>query len=197
MDKYESEGSNGFICGEESFGTGSSHIREKDGIWATLSWLSIIEAKNKPVADIVKEHWKTFGRNFYSRYDYESVDADGANRMIQHLRDLTKKLKKGDSLGEFIIDFADEFEYKDPVDGSISKNQGTRFVFSDGSRFVVRLSGTGSVGATVRLYLEKYEPDPDKHNLKTEDALKSLVKVALETLNPKEYINTEQPTVIT
>jgi len=162
-----------------------------------LAWLSILEAKNASVADIVHEHWKTYGRNYYSRYDYEAVDTAGANRLIQNLRDLAKKLKKDDSVGEYKIDFADEFEYNDPVDGSVSKNQGTRFVFSDGSRFVVRLSGTGSVGATIRLYLEKFEPDTAKHNLKTEDALKSLVKVALETLNLKEYVGTEEPTVIT
>jgi len=197
MDKYELEGSQGFICGEESFGTGSAHIREKDGIWATLAWLSILEAKNASVADIVKEHWKTFGRNFYSRYDYESVDAAGANKVISHLRDLAKKLKHGDSFKGLVINFADEFEYLDPVDKSISKNQGTRFVFTDGSRFVVRLSGTGSVGATIRLYLESYEPDPAKHDMKKEDALKNLVKVALETLNLKEFINTDVPTVIT
>jgi len=167
MDKYEAEGSSGFVCGEESFGTGSAHIREKDGIWATLAWLSILAAKNPSpdspfvsVEQIVRDHWKTFGRNFYCRYDYESVDATGANKLIDDLRALAAKSKKGDKLGHFEIDFADEFNYKDPVDGSVSSNQGTRFVFSDGSRFVVRLSGTGSVGATIRLYLEKYEPDP-------------------------------------
>jgi len=149
------------------------------------------------VANIVKEHWKIYGRNFYSRYDYESVDTTGANKVIQNLRDLAKKLKKGDALGEYVIDFADEFEYVDPVDHSISKNQRTRFVFADGSRFVVRLSGTGSVGATIRLYLEKYEPDPTQHELKTEDVLKSLVNVALQTLNLKEHIQTDVPTVIT
>eukprot|EP01124_Arcella_intermedia_P016559 TRINITY_DN2317_c0_g1_i1.p1 TRINITY_DN2317_c0_g1~~TRINITY_DN2317_c0_g1_i1.p1 ORF type:complete len:557 (-),score=157.76 TRINITY_DN2317_c0_g1_i1:32-1702(-) len=197
MDKYEKEGSSGFICGEESFGTGSAHIREKDGIWATLAWLSILEAKNASVADIVKDHWKQFGRNYYSRYDYESVDAGGANKAIENLRNVAKGLKKGDKLGDFEIDFADEFQYTDPVDGSVSRNQGTRFVFSDGSRFVVRLSGTGSVGATIRLYLEKYEPNPDKLSQKTEDALAAVVKVALDTLNLKTYIGTDVPTVIT
>jgi len=204
MDKYEAEGSSGFICGEESFGTGSAHIREKDGIWASLAWLSILSAKNPSadsplvtVEDIVREHWKTYGRNFYCRYDYESVDASGANKLINTLRDLTKKLKRGDRLGPFEIDFADEFNYKDHVDGSLSSNQGTRFVFVDGSRFVVRLSGTGSVGATIRVYLEKYEPDPSKHDQKTEVALKSLVETALETLSLKNFIGTDIPTVIT
>jgi len=204
MDKYETEGSSGFICGEESFGTGSAHIREKDGIWSSLAWLSILAAFNPSpdsplvtVEDIVKNHWKTYGRNFYCRYDYESVDATGANKLIETLRELTKKLKRGEKLGSFEIDFADEFSYKDPVDGSLSSNQGTRFVFLDGSRFVVRLSGTGSVGATIRLYLEKYEPDPAKHAQNTEVVFKSLIEIALETLSLKNFIGTDVPTVIT
>jgi phosphoglucomutase len=204
MDKYEAEGSSGFICGEESFGTGSAHIREKDGIWASLAWLSIIADKNPTpdspsvsVEDIVRDHWRTYGRNYYCRYDYEKVDQGGADKLIATLRELAKKLKRGDKLGPFEIDFADEFNYKDPVDNSLSSNQGTRFVFVDGSRFVVRLSGTGSVGATIRLYLEKYEPDPAKHNETTSDALKILIQTALDTLSLKNFIGTDVPTVIT
>jgi len=138
---------------------------------------------------------KNTEENYYCRYDYESVSAEGAGKMMAHLLELSKKHKKNDKLGSFEIDFADEFEYKDPVDGSVSAQQGMRFVFTDGSRFVVRLSGTGSVGATVRLYLEKYEPT--KIDLDNTEALKSLSQTALETLNLKEYIGTDEPTVIT
>eukprot|EP01125_Pyxidicula_operculata_P003421 TRINITY_DN1420_c0_g1_i1.p1 TRINITY_DN1420_c0_g1~~TRINITY_DN1420_c0_g1_i1.p1 ORF type:complete len:564 (-),score=126.55 TRINITY_DN1420_c0_g1_i1:72-1763(-) len=202
MDKYEKEGTSGFVCGEESFGTGSAHIREKDGIWAVLAWLSVLAEKNHnggdkfvTVADVVTNHWKEYGRNYYCRYDYEGVSASGANEMMAHLVSLAKSLKEGDALGSFTVKFADEFEYKDPVDGSISSHQGMRFVFTDGSRFVVRLSGTGSVGATIRLYLEKYEPA--KIDLTTEEALGSLISTALSVMTLKKYIGTEDPTVIT
>lgn len=204
MDKYEAEGSDGFICGEESFGTGSAHIREKDGIWATLAWLNILAYKNKDVAegaplvsvgDIVREHWKTYGRNYYCRYDYEGVDADAANKMIAHLRSVIQSTTPGTKMGNFELSKADDFEYRDPVDNSVSSKQGIRFVFSDGSRFVVRLSGTGSVGATIRLYLEQYEPT--KIDLNAQEALKPLIRVALDTMNLKEFIGTETPTVIT
>lgn len=134
------------------------------------AWLSIIASKNSgeevvSVADIVKDHWKRYGRNFYCRYDYESVSSDGANKMMNHLRHRIAELKEGATFGGFAtpIKYADEFEYKDPVDGSISSRQGLRFVFVDGSRVIIRLSGTGSVGATIRLYLEQYEPDVDNH----------------------------------
>jgi phosphoglucomutase len=204
MDKYEAEGSQGFICGEESFGTGSAHIREKDGMWAVLAWLSIIASKNSgsdvvSVGDIVRAHWNQYGRNFYCRYDYESVPSEGANAMMVHLRSRVSSLNKGDSLEGFEgrIDYADEFEYVDPVDGSVSSNQGIRFVFEDGSRIIVRLSGTGSVGATIRLYLEQYEPDPAKHDKETADILGPLIRLALSEMKLQEFIGTETPTVIT
>jgi len=159
------------ICGEESFGTGSDHIREKDGLWAVLAWLSILAKRNEgvpvggelvTVESVTKEHWAKYGRNYFSRYDYENCSADDANKMMAHLKEVQKGLKKGDKLREFTIAVADDFSYTDPVDGSVAKGQGLRFVFEDGSRFVFRLSGTGSAGATIRLYLEKYEADKSK-----------------------------------
>ena len=147
------------VCGEESFGTGSDHVREKDGIWAVLAWLSILAEANRDapvgklvgVGDVVREHWAEYGRNFFSRYDYEAVDAAAADTMVAHLRAVIASSKRGDKFGEFVLESADDFAYTDPVDGSVSKNQGIRFVFQDGSRIIVRLSGTGSAGATVRL----------------------------------------------
>ncbi|KAL0382318.1 UNVERIFIED_CONTAM: Phosphoglucomutase, chloroplastic [Sesamum calycinum] len=137
------------ICGEESFGTGSDHIREKDGIWAVLAWLSIIAYRNKDkklgeklvsVSDVVNEHWATYGRNFFSRYDYEECESEGANKMIEYLRDLVSKSKTGDKYGSYTLQFADDFNYTDPVDGSVVSKQGVRFVFTDGSRIIFRLS---------------------------------------------------------
>jgi len=190
------------ICGEESFGTGSDHIREKDGVWAVLAWLSILQSKNvgteklKSVEDIVMDHWRVYGRNYYSRYDYENVDSAGANALMQHLVGQFPSLKRGESkLGEFTVEKADEFEYADPVDHSVSKNQGVRFLFTDGSRIIFRLSGTGSVGATIRLYVEKY----DGANLTqaTQDAVKSLINIALDLCKMKEFTGRDVPTVIT
>jgi phosphoglucomutase len=204
MDKYEAEGSDGFICGEESFGTGSAHIREKDGIWATLAWLNILAFKNKDVAvgsplvsigDIVRQHWLSYGRNYYCRYDYEGVDSTAASNLMAHLATVIGISTKGAKFGPFELATADDFEYLDPVDKSVSSKQGIRFVFSDGSRFVVRLSGTGSVGATIRLYLEQYEPK--NINLDAQKALGPLIRVALDTMNVNQFIGTEIPTVIT
>ncbi|KAK2653723.1 hypothetical protein Ddye_013579 [Dipteronia dyeriana] len=141
------------VCGEESFGSGSDHIREKDGIWAVLAWLSIIAHRNKDkkpgeklvsVSDVVKAHWATYGRNFFSRYDYEECESEGANKMIEYLRDLISKSKAADKYGSYSLQFADDFTYTDPVDGSVASKQGVRFVFKDGSRIIFRLSGTGS-----------------------------------------------------
>uniref|UniRef100_A0A665ULQ0 EF-hand domain-containing protein n=1 Tax=Echeneis naucrates TaxID=173247 RepID=A0A665ULQ0_ECHNA len=155
------------LCGEESFGTGSDHIREKDGLWAVLAWLSILATRKQSVEDIMKDHWQKFGRNFFTRYDYEEVDSDAANKMIKDLETAMfdpsfkgKKLSSGDKTYEVAV--ADNFAYTDPVDGSVSKNQGLRIIFSDGSRIIFRLSGTGSAGATVRLYIDSYEKDPQK-----------------------------------
>ncbi|CAL9008597.1 unnamed protein product [Prunus brigantina] len=194
------------ICGEESFGTGSDHIREKDGIWAVLAWLSIIAYRNKDkkpgeklvsVSDVVKEHWATYGRNFFSRYDYEECESAGANKMVDYLRELISSSKPGDKYGNYVLQFADDFTYTDPVDGSVVSKQGVRFVFTDGSRIIYRLSGTGSAGATVRIYIEQYEPDASKHDADAQTALKPLIDLALSVSKLKDFTGREKPTVIT
>nr|AAI35120.1 pgm1 protein [Xenopus tropicalis] len=155
------------LCGEESFGTGSDHIREKDGLWAVLAWLSIIATRKQSVEEILKDHWQKYGRNFFTRYDYEEVDSEGANKMMKDLETLMfdrafigQQLSVGDKV--YTVEKADNFEYSDPVDGSISRNQGLRLIFADGSRVIFRLSGTGSAGATIRLYIDSYEKDLQK-----------------------------------
>jgi phosphoglucomutase len=197
------------VCGEESFGTGSDHIREKDGIWAVLAWLSILAYRNKgseqlvTVEHIVREHWKTYGRHYYTRYDYEGVESDAANKLMAHLieqqgnlSELNKLVKSTNSeVAE--VEKGDEFEYKDPVDGSVAKHQGVRFLFKDGSRLVFRLSGTGSAGATIRLYIEQYQSDASKLGLDAKDALAPLVQVALAVSKMKDFTGREEPTVIT
>ncbi|KAK8665051.1 hypothetical protein V6N13_005227 [Hibiscus sabdariffa] len=200
------------ICGEESFGTGSDHIREKDGIWAVLAWLSILAYKNKEnlsgdklvsVEDIVRQHWATYGRHYYTRYDYENVDAGGAKDLMANMVKLMPTLNeintivKGARPDVSKVVNADEFEYKDPVDGSVSKNQGIRFFFEDGSRLVFRLSGTGSEGATIRLYIEQYEKDPSKIGRESQEALAPLVEVALKLSKMQEFTGRAAPTVIT
>ncbi|XP_021765219.1 phosphoglucomutase, chloroplastic-like [Chenopodium quinoa] len=194
------------ICGEESFGTGSDHIREKDGIWAVLAWMSIIAYRNKEtksgerlvsVSDVVKEYWATYGRNFFSRYDYEECESEGANKMVDHLRDLISKSREGDRYGEYVLRFADDFSYTDPVDGSVASKQGVHFVFTDGSRIIFRLSGTGSAGATIRVYIEQFEPDASKHDLDAQIALKPLIDLALSISKLKDFTGREKPTVIT
>ncbi|KZV38401.1 phosphoglucomutase, chloroplastic-like [Dorcoceras hygrometricum] len=194
------------ICGEESFGTGSDHIREKDGIWAVLAWLSIVSSRNKDrkpgeklisVSDVVNEHWATYGRNFFSRYDYEECESEGANNMIDYLGDVISKGKAGDKYGRYVLEFADDFTYTDPVDGSFASKQGIRFVFTDRSRIIFRLSGTGSAGATVRIYIEQFEADSSKHNVDAQIALKPLIDLALSISKLKEFTGREQPTVIT
>ncbi|RAL50909.1 unnamed protein product [Cuscuta campestris] len=194
------------VCGEESFGTGSDHIREKDGIWAVLAWLSILAFKNKEkkagetlvsVGDVVKDHWATYGRNFFSRYDYEECESEGANEMIAYLRGLVSTSKAGDKYGSYTLNFADDFSYVDPVDGSVASKQGVRFVFTDGSRIIFRLSGTGSAGATVRMYIEQFEPDASKHNVDAQTALQPLIDLALSVSKLKEFTGREKPTVIT
>ena len=194
------------ICGEESFGTGSDHIREKDGPWAVLAWLSILADRNKDVPvggekvtveQITKEHWAKYGRNFFSRYDYEGCESEPCEKMVEHLRTVAAASKKGDMYGEYELDYADDFEYTDPIDGSVASKQGVRFVFSDGSRFIFRLSGTGSSGATVRMYIEQYEADVAKQGTDAQDALAPLIKVALETSKLAEFTGRESPTVIT
>ncbi|MEM9507981.1 MAG: alpha-D-glucose phosphate-specific phosphoglucomutase [Cyanobacteria bacterium P01_E01_bin.35] len=184
------------LCGEESFGTGSNHVREKDGLWAVLFWLNILAIKGESVEAIVKDHWKTYGRNYYSRHDYEEVDKERATELMERLREMTGSMT-GKQFGNYTVKYADDFSYKDPVDGSVSQKQGIRIGFTDGSRIVFRLSGTGTKGATLRLYVESYEPDASKHNLETQKALKPLIDLAEEIAQIKEYTQRDEPTVIT
>ncbi|QFS50552.1 alpha-D-glucose phosphate-specific phosphoglucomutase [Nostoc sphaeroides] len=184
------------LCGEESFGTSSNHIREKDGLWAVLFWLNILAVRQQSVEQIVREHWQTYGRNYYSRYDYEEIQTGPANTLIERLRSLLPTLK-GKQFGNYQVDYSDDFSYTDSVDGTISHQQGVRIGFTDGSRIVVRLSGTGTQGATLRVYLESYEPDPAKHDLDPQIALASLITIAQEIAQIRELTGREQPTVIT
>jgi phosphoglucomutase len=184
------------LCGEESFGTGSDHVREKDGVWAVLFWLNLIAVKRQSVAEIVHEHWQTFGRDIYSRHDYEAVDATIAKGIVEHLCDQLPNLP-GQHFGEYEISFADEFSYTDPVDGSVSSNQGVRIGFTNGSRIVFRLSGTGTVGATLRIYLERFEPDATKHNQDAQTALADLIDLAEQLCEVKKRTGRTEPDVVT
>jgi len=184
------------LCGEESFGTSSNHIREKDGLWAVLFWLNILAVRQQSVEQIVQEHWQTYGRNYYSRHDYEEIQTEPANTLIERLRSLLPTLK-GKQFGNYQVEYSDDFSYTDPVDGSVSDQQGVRIGFTDGSRIVVRLSGTGTQGATLRVYLESYEPDPSKHDLDPQVALASLITIVQEIAQIRELTGREQPTVIT
>lgn len=184
------------LCGEESFGTGSNHVREKDGLWAVLFWLNILAVRKESVEQIVRDHWKMYGRNYYSRHDYEEVDSDRANTLMANLRAKLPDLK-GQALGRYSVEYADDFSYTDPVDGSISQKQGVRIGFTDGSRIVFRLSGTGTQGATLRVYLESYESNPAKHDADPQDALADLIAIADEVAQIRELTGMEQPTVIT
>ncbi|MCQ1571037.1 alpha-D-glucose phosphate-specific phosphoglucomutase [Neorhizobium galegae] len=184
------------VCGEESFGTGSDHVREKDGLWAVLFWLNIMAARNESVAEIVKSHWAEYGRNYYSRHDYEEVDSEAANLLITALRDKLATLP-GQSFGALKVATADDFAYHDPIDGSVSKNQGIRILFEGGSRVVFRLSGTGTSGATIRVYVERYEPDPSRHAIDTQEALADLITVADQISDLRKRTGRDKPTVIT
>ncbi len=184
------------LCGEESFGTGSNHVREKDGLWAVLFWLNILAVRQQSVEDIVLDHWRTYGRNFYSRHDYEEVDADKAQTLVDNLRQAMPTLK-GKQFGDYQVEYADDFSYTDPVDDSVSQKQGIRLGFTDGSRIVFRLSGTGTQGATLRVYLESYEPDAAKHDLDTQQALAPLISIAEEVAQIRTLTGRDEPTVIT
>jgi phosphoglucomutase len=184
------------ICGEESFGTGSDHVREKDGLWAVLFWLNLLAVKQQSVSAIVHDHWRRFGRNYYTRHDYEGVDKAAAETLMKDLRFRLDDLK-GQQFGDYKVDYADDFAYTDPVDGSVSENQGIRIGFTDGSRIVLRLSGTGTVGATLRVYLEAYEPDPDRHDLETADVMAPLADLAEELADIRKRTGREKPDVIT
>ncbi len=184
------------ICGEESAGTGSDHVREKDGLWAVLLWLNILAARKQSVAEIMHEHWQTYGRNYYSRHDYEEVASDGANALMDALRAKLPDLK-GTTVQGMVVEAADDFAYHDPVDHSVSKHQGIRVLFAGGSRLVVRLSGTGTAGATIRIYLERYEADNSKHDMETQSALTALIAAAAELTEITRFTGREKPSVIT
>ncbi|WP_332876116.1 alpha-D-glucose phosphate-specific phosphoglucomutase [Massilia sp. S19_KUP03_FR1] len=184
------------LCGEESYGTGSDHIREKDGIWAVLFWLNLLAATNKPVGQIVREHWSRFGRNYYSRHDYEAVDGAIADTMMADLRAQLPTLA-GQQFGDFTVKLADDFVYTDPVDGAVASKQGVRIIMEDGSRIVLRLSGTGTEGATVRVYLERYEADPARLEQDVQQALQGLADIAEQLSQLRQRSGHTKPTVVT
>jgi len=184
------------LCGEESFGTGSNHVREKDGLWAVLCWLNIIAARKQSVEEIVKAHWAEYGRNVYSRHDYEGIPTEQANAVMTHLKAQFETLA-GQAFGRYTVANCDDFSYEDPVDGSVSRGQGIRVLFQCGSRIVFRLSGTGTEGATIRIYLEAYEPDQSQHHLDAQKALAEMIQLALKLSQLTEKTGRVAPTVIT
>lgn len=184
------------ICGEESAGTGSDHVREKDGLWAVLLWLNVLAVRGESVKQIVTEHWSEYGRNYYSRHDYEEVESVAANRLIEELRAKLASLP-GTEVSGMKIAAADDFAYHDPVDKSVSRNQGIRIMFEGGSRVVFRLSGTGTSGATLRVYIERYEPDRSRQGLETQEALKDLIAAAETIAGIRAHTGRSRPSVIT
>jgi phosphoglucomutase len=184
------------LCGEESFGSGSNHIREKDGLWAVLFWLNLLAIRRLSVADIVRQHWREYGRNYYTRHDYEGIDTEAAAGVIQHLQQQLPQLR-GANLGGYRVQYADDFAYTDPLDGSIASHQGIRIGFTDGSRIVFRLSGTGTEGATLRVYLEAYEPDTEKQDQLTADVMAPLARLANDLAQIEARTGRDKPSVIT
>jgi phosphoglucomutase len=184
------------LCGEESFGTGSNHVREKDGLWAVLFWLNIVAARGESVEQIVRGHWAEYGRNYYTRYDYEAVPTEAANGVMSHLRAQLAELP-GRTLAGRVVQAADDFAYTDPVDGAVSRHQGIRVLLRDGARIVFRLSGTGTEGATIRVYIESRETDVERLGLDTASALADLVEAALTVSELRERTGRSEPTVIT
>ncbi|MEM9230946.1 MAG: alpha-D-glucose phosphate-specific phosphoglucomutase [Pseudomonadota bacterium] len=184
------------LCGEESAGTGSNHVREKDGLWAVLLWLNILAVTGKSVSQLLQSHWQTYGRNYYSRHDYEAVDADAAARMVDRLRAKLSSLS-GQKFAGLTVAAAGEFSYTDPVDGSLSSQQGLRVLFDGGSRIVLRLSGTGTVGATLRVYLERYEPDAVHHDQDPQEALANVIAAAAEIAQIEQFTGRAAPDVRT
>jgi phosphoglucomutase len=184
------------LCGEESFGTGSDHVREKDGLWAVLFWLNILAVRNEPVAAIVRSHWQRFGRNFYTRHDFEGLASDGANALMSNLRTQLAGLS-GQSFGSYQVERSDDFAYTDPIDGSISRAQGIRVLFAGGARIVYRLSGTGTEGATLRVYVERHEPDAAQHEADPQSALAELIQLSRHLADVEYYTGCNAPSVIT
>lgn len=184
------------LCGEESAGTGSDHVREKDGLWAVLLWLNILAERRISVREIMQDHWQKYGRNYYSRHDYEAVDSTKAEQMITDLANRLPQLP-GSEAGNLVIATADQFSYEDPVDGSVSKNQGIRIVFESGSRGVIRLSGTGTDNATVRLYLEQFTPSKGALHMETQTALVGVVEAMSLITRLHEICDRQEPDVVT
>jgi phosphoglucomutase len=184
------------LCGEESFGTGSSHVREKDGLWAVLFWLNILAVRRLSVEEVVHRYWAEYGRNVYSRHDYEALPSAVAAGIMAQVQGRFGELP-GKVFGDYRVKFCDDFSYTDPIDGSLSKGQGLRIVMDDGSRIVFRLSGTGTEGATLRLYLEAFEADPARQKVDAQQALAGLIDIAHELSQLKQRTGREQPTVIT
>ncbi len=183
------------LCGEESAGTGSDHVREKDGLWAVLLWLNILAESGKAVSDILADHWRTYGRNFYTRHDYEAVDTSAADDVMASLTAQLDSLV-GRQVSSETVTIAEDFSYTDPVDGAVSSNQGICIVFESSARMVVRKSGTGTEGATLRLYLESFEPDESRHTLDTQVALEALVEVAETITQIRAKTGREAPSVV-
>lgn len=184
------------VCGEESFGTGSNHVREKDGLWAVLMWLNIVAVRERSVAEIVAEHWASYGRNYYTRHDYEEVDAAAAEGLVADLRARLETLP-GTVINGLTVERADDFSYTDPVDGSVTTKQGLRVFFADGSRIVYRLSGTGTAGATLRVYIERFVTDPARLDLDTQDTLADLIAIARSLPDIEGRTGRTEPSVIT
>lgn len=184
------------LCGEESFGTGSSHVREKDGLWAVLFWLNIVAERNQPARTIVREHWAKYGRDYFSRHDYENVDSAKASEMIEQLRTKLSTMA-GQQVGDLTVESADDYHYIDPIDGSESAKQGIRILFTDGSRIVMRLSGTGTSGATLRVYFDRYEGDPFHVSHDPQKALADLIIAADQLAGISAFTGRQKPDVIT
>ena len=184
------------LCGEESFGTGSDHLREKDGLWAVLLWLNILARRGQTVAQVMADHWARFGRNYYSRHDFEGIPADRAEAMMARLRGRVSGLA-GQKINGLLVAAADDFAYADPVDGVVSKGQGLRVIFDDGARFVLRLSGTGTEGATLRLYLERYAAGPEGLDLDPQMALAPVIRAAHLLADIAGFTGRESPDVVT
>ncbi|TXM95402.1 hypothetical protein FV219_18105 [Methylobacterium sp. WL122] len=184
------------LCGEESAGTGSNHVREKDGLWAVLLWLNILAVTGKRADAIVREHWARFGRDYYTRHDYEEIASDAANRLMDGLREKLAALP-GRRIGDFTVSAADDFRYVDPVDGSVSERQGVRVTFAEDARIVYRLSGTGTAGATLRVYIERYEAAPDRLERPVAEMLAPLVAVAGELAEIAALTGRAEPSVVT
>ena len=184
------------LCGEESAGTGSSHVREKDGLWAVLFWLNILAKRGEPVARILRDHWENYGRNYYTRHDYEEIETERATAVIDRLHDRMSELK-GERRGEDEIVGADDFAYEDPVDGSIAQHQGIRIFFKGGARIVYRLSGTGTEGATLRVYIESYEKDVARQDRDTQQMLAPLIQLSRQIADLEALTGRQGPSVVT